>query len=178
MWLDLIAGRLFGHYTDGGIYPACLSWNRFVQFGSFVSKVKLRVLEECSIRQMTMCLAIVTTQKTQVKSELLLLFTGQKRWVGTFLWHMELLESDNSEFPDVNFCPVPKNNNLDFYFCIWNHARKWKFWVIIFCTILKTITQNFSKPTKVFNLENIVQAYPVSFQTHKVNKDYSNSVKD
>ena len=25
-----------------------------------------------------------------------------------------LLRSDNSEFPDVNFCPIPKNNNLDF----------------------------------------------------------------
>ena len=165
-------------YTDGGVCPEFLSRNLFVQFGSFVSRVKLRVLEECSICKMTECLAIVITQKTQVKSELLLLCAGQKWWIGTFLWHMELLGSDNSEFPDVNFCPVPKNNNLDFYFCIWNHAWKWKFWVIIFCTILKTITQNFSKPTKAFNLENIVQACPVSFQTHRVNKDYSNSVKD
>ena len=31
-----------------------------------------------------------------------------------------------------------------------------------FCTILKTITQNFSKPTKAFNLEIIVQACLVS----------------
>ena len=31
----LIAGRLFGHYTDGGVYPAFLGRNLFVQFGSF-----------------------------------------------------------------------------------------------------------------------------------------------
>ena len=72
----LIAGR---HYTDGGVYPAFLSRNLFVQFGSFVSRVKLQVLEEYSICQMTQCLAIAITQKTQVKSELLLLCTGQKR---------------------------------------------------------------------------------------------------
>ena len=35
----------------------------------------------------------------------------------------------------------------------------------------------FSKPTKAFNLENIVQACPVSFKTHRVNKDFSNSIK-
>ena len=29
---------------------------------------------------------------------------------------MELLGSDNSEFSDVIFCPVPKNNNLTFTF--------------------------------------------------------------
>ena len=78
-------GRLFGHCTDGGVCSAFLSQNLFVQFGSFVSRVKLRVLEECSICQMTECLAIVITQKTQVKSELLLLCTGQKRHVGIFL---------------------------------------------------------------------------------------------
>ena len=148
-----------------------------------MSRVKLGVLGECSKCQMTECPAIVITQKTQktqVKSELLFLCTGQKRLVGIFLWHMELLESDNSEFRVVNFCPIPKNNNFEFYFCIWNHAWKWKFWVIIFCTtcILKMITQNFSKPTKAFNLENIIQACPVSFQTHRVNKDFSSSVKD
>ena len=42
-------------------------------------QVKLRALEECSICQMTECLAIVITQKMQMKSELLLLFTGQKQ---------------------------------------------------------------------------------------------------
>ena len=77
MTFDLIAGRLFGHYTDGGIYMAFLSRTLFVLFGSFVSRVKLRVLEECSICQMTECLAIMITQKSQVKSELLLLCTGQ-----------------------------------------------------------------------------------------------------
>ena len=84
------------------------------------------------------------------------------------------------QFWVVNFCPIPKNNDFEFYLCIWNYAWKWKFWVIIFCTtcILKTITQNFSKPTKAFNSENIIQACPVSFQTHRVNKDFSNSVKD
>ena len=46
------------------------------------------------------------------------------------------------------------------------------------CTILKTITQNFFKPTNAFNLENIVQVCLVSFQTHRVNKDFSTSVKD
>ena len=44
MCLDLIAGRLLGqYYTDGGIYQAFLSSNLFVQFGSFVSRVKLGV---------------------------------------------------------------------------------------------------------------------------------------
>ena len=45
------------------------------------------------------------------------------------------------------------------------------------CTILKTITQNVFKPTNAFNLENIVQVCLVSSQTHRVNKDFSNSVK-
>ena len=131
MWLDLIARRLFGHYIHGGVYPAFLSRNLFVQFRTFVSRVKLRVLEECSVCPMTECPAIVITQKTQVKSELLFLCTGQKRLVGIFLWHMELLGSDNSEFRVVNCCPIPKNNNFEFYFCIWNHAWEWKFWIII-----------------------------------------------
>ena len=89
-----------------------------------MSRVKLRVLEECSICQMTECPAIVITQENQVKSKLLLLFTGQKRLVRIFLWHMELPGSDNSEFRVVNFYPVPKNKNFEFYFCIWNHAWK------------------------------------------------------
>ena len=38
-----------GDYTHGGIYPAFLSRNIFVKFGTFVSTVKLRVLEESSI---------------------------------------------------------------------------------------------------------------------------------
>ena len=44
MWLDLIAGRLFGHCTHGGVYPAFLSRDLFVQFGTFVSRVKLKSL--------------------------------------------------------------------------------------------------------------------------------------
>ena len=84
------------------------------------------------------------------------------------------------QFPVLSwqFLSYTQENKLEFYFCICNHAWKWKFWVIIFCTILKTTTQNFSKPTKDFNLANIVQAFPVSFQTNRVNKDVSNSVKD
>ena len=77
-----------------------------------------------------------------------------------------------------HFCPIPKNDNLKFYFYVWNHAWKGKFRVTIFSTILKTIRQNFVKPTKAFNLENIVQNCLVSSQTHKVNKDFSNFVKD
>ena len=46
------------------------------------------------------------------------------------------------------------------------------------CTILKTITQNFFRPTNAFNIENLVQVCLVSSQTHRVNKDFSNSVKD
>ena len=46
------------------------------------------------------------------------------------------------------------------------------------CNILKTITQNFFKPTNAFNLENMVQVCLVSSQTHRVNKDFSNFVKD
>ena len=63
---------MHGHYTHGGVYKAFLSRNLFVQFGTFVSRVKHLVLEECSICQMAECPAIVITQKTQVKSELLL----------------------------------------------------------------------------------------------------------
>ena len=54
-------------------------WKSFVQFGTFVSRVKLPVLEECSIRQMTECPAIVITQKTHVNSKFLLFCAGQKR---------------------------------------------------------------------------------------------------
>ena len=92
---------------------------------------------------------------------------------------MELLGSDNSKFPDVNFCPIPKNNNLDFYFCILEPCFELK--ILSYHLLHYTeneSSQNFSKPTKAFNLENIVQACPVSFQTHRANKDYSNSVKD
>ena len=46
------------------------------------------------------------------------------------------------------------------------------------CTVLKTKTQNFFKPTNAFNSENIVQVCLVYSQTNSVNKDFSNSVKD
>ena len=91
---------------------------------------------------------------------------------------MELLGSDNSEFSGVNFCPVPQNDNLTFTFAYGTMLGSENSELSFFCTILRKTTQNFSKPTKAFNLANIVQACPVSFQTHRVNKDYSNSVKD
>ena len=81
-----------------------------------MSRVKLRVLEECSICQMIECLAIVITQETQVKYSYCFYVQGKNDESELFY--------DNSEFPDVNFCLVPKNNNLDFYICIWGHAWK------------------------------------------------------
>ena len=57
-------------------------WNfeskSFCSVWYFCVKGKTSSLEECSICQMTECPAIVITQKTQVKSELLLLCTGEK----------------------------------------------------------------------------------------------------
>ena len=40
------------------------------------------------------------------------------------------------------------------------------------------ITETFSKPTEAFNFENIVQAGLVTFQTHRVNNDFSSAIKD
>ena len=71
--------RLFRHYTHGGIYPAFLSRNLFVEFGIFVSSVKLRVLEESSICQMTEYPAIVITQENSGEFRAIALCTGQKR---------------------------------------------------------------------------------------------------
>ena len=80
--------------------------------------------------------------------------------------------SDNFELSF--FALYPKMiTGSEFYFFIWNYAWKRQFRVIVFCTILKTITQTFSKPAKAFNLENIGL---VCSQTHKVNNDFSNSV--
>ena len=56
-----------------------LSRNLFIEFGTFVSRVKLRVLEGSPVRQMTECPAIAIIQKTRVNSELPLLCTGKKR---------------------------------------------------------------------------------------------------
>ena len=91
---------------------------------------------------------------------------------------MELLGSDNSEFPDVNFCPVPQNNNLDFYFAYGTVLGSENSSYHLLNYTENDNSRTFSKPTKAFNLENIVQACPVSFQTHRANKDYSNSVKN
>ena len=46
------------------------------------------------------------------------------------------------------------------------------------CTTLKNDKAEFFKPTNAFNLENMAQVCVVSSQTHRVNKDFSNSVKD
>ena len=43
-------------------HPALLSRNLFADFGTFVSRVKLRVLEKSPICQMTKCAAIAITQ--------------------------------------------------------------------------------------------------------------------
>ena len=40
------------------------------------------------------------------------------------------------------------------------------------------ITETFSKPIEAFNLENIVHAGRVTFQTHRASKDFSNAIKD
>ena len=55
--------------VHGGIYPAFLSQNIFVDFGTFVLRVELRALEESPVCQMIECPAIAITQKTQVNSE-------------------------------------------------------------------------------------------------------------
>ena len=60
---------------------AFLSRNLFFKFGTFVSKVKLRVLVGSPVCQMTECPAIAITQKTRVNSEisLLLMYRENKR---------------------------------------------------------------------------------------------------
>ena len=50
--------------------------------------------------------------------------------------------------------------------------------VVFFALYIKTVTRNFSESTKGFNSENIAQVCLVSFKTHRVKKDFSNSVKD
>ena len=81
---------------------------------------------------------------------------------------MELLGSDNSELSI--FALYMKT-------ITWNFTFTYETMLGSENSILKMMTQNFSKPTKVFNLENLVQACLVSFQTHRVNKDFSNSIK-
>ena len=50
--------------------------------------------------------------------------------------------------------------------------------IVFFALDPKTITRNSYDSTKAFNSENIVQVCLLSFKTHRVNKDFSNSVKD
>ena len=90
-----------------------------------------------------------------------------------FLLHMESLGSDNLSSDLSLFALYPKLGIL--LSCMESCLEA------IYpelCTILKTITQNFFKPTNAFNSEIIVQVCLVSSQTHRVNKDFSNSVKD
>ena len=44
--------------------------------------------------------------------------------------------------------------------------------------MLETIAQNFSGSAKTFNSESLVHLCLVSSKTHRVNEDFSNSVKD
>ena len=87
---------------------------------------------------------------------------------------MELLRSDHSELSI--FALYPKTITWNFTL----HMEP--------CLEVKIPSYHFLHSTendnseffqaKVFNLENIVQAYLVSFQTHRVNKDFSNFVED
>ena len=88
------------------------------------------------------------------------LYPKTTTWIFTFAYRA-MLGSENSEL-----------SSFELYF-----SHFFKFQVTVW-EPNSAITQNFSKPTKAFNLENIVQACLVSFQTHRVNKDDSNSVKD
>ena len=88
---------------------------------------------------------------------------------------MESFGSDNLSFDLSLFAFYPKTITRNFtviYGIILGSENS------ELCTITKTITQVYFKPTNAFNLENIVQFCLVSFQTHRVNKDFSNSVKD
>ena len=89
--------------------------------------------------------------------------------------HMELLGSDNLSSDLSLFALYPKSitRNFTFIYGIMLGSKNPEL-----CTIMKTITQNFFKPTNAFNLENIVQACLVPSQTHRVNDDFINSVKD
>ena len=83
-------------------------------------------------------------------SELSFLALYIKTITRTFLWHMES-------------CMEVKISSSKLSF---------------FCSRPKTITRNSYDSTKAFNSENIVQVCLLSFRTHRVNKDFSNSVKD
>ena len=85
---------------------------------------------------------------------------------------MEVPVSDSSEFPVLNFCPVPKNNNLEFYFLQMEPCLEVKILSYHLLHYTENGNSEFSKPTKAFNLENIVQTWPVFFQIRRVNKDF------
>ena len=74
MQLGLIAALYTWRHLSG-IFES----KSFFEFGTFVSRVKPRVLEESPICQMTECPAIAITQKIQVNSELLLYVQGKKQ---------------------------------------------------------------------------------------------------
>ena len=52
-----------------------------------------------------------------------------------------MLESENFEFQVIFFCHIPKNDNSEFYFYIWDRlmlgSENFEFRVIVFCLILK-----------------------------------------
>ena len=106
----------------------------------------------------------------------------------------------------IAFLYKKKNDKSEFFYDTWNCLEvtipsselsifviyqniTWNF-TFAFVTMLGEVksyhflhyTENsnseFSKPAKAFNLANIVQACQVLSQTHRVNKDVSNSVKD
>ena len=82
-----------------------------------------------------------------------------------------MLLIQEGKLPSYHFCPMPNNDNSEFYFYIWN----------ICCCFLhytKKITRNFSKTAKAFNLKKVVQVCLAPSNIHRVNKDFSNSVKD
>ena len=98
----------------------CHFWVKicFVQFDTFVSRVKLRVFEKCSICQITECPAMVITHKIQVKSELLFLCTGQKRLVRFFYdtWNYLKVTIQSSELSSFVLYPKTITSNFTFVY--------------------------------------------------------------
>ena len=52
-----------------------------------------------------------------------------------------MLESEYSDFQAIFFCHVPKNNNSEFYFYMWDRimlgSETFEFGVVVFCPILR-----------------------------------------
>ena len=87
----------------------------------------------------------------------------------------------NFEFRVIVFSPIHKNDNSEFFMTRGDilGSKDSEFQVIVFYALYpKTITWNSSESTKAFNSENIVQVCLFFFKTHRVNNDFSNSVKD